>query len=87
MTDFLPGPLTLGLYAVAAVCAIALLMLRLSSARDRRNAGFATRAQLRRYLSAKAVLRASEIRPSLRRDGSLPGSAIDLSKAPRPNAS
>jgi len=53
-------------YGLAALCALALLTLWVSSVRSRRNAGFASKAQLRRQLSAKAVLRAAEIRPSLR---------------------
>lgn len=57
--------LTLTLYAVSALCALALLGLWISSTRSARNAGFASKAQLRRQLSAKAVLRATEIRPSL----------------------
>ncbi|MET8980948.1 hypothetical protein ABZX85_35635 [Streptomyces sp. NPDC004539] len=57
--------MNVALYGLAALCALALLALWVSSVRSRRNAGFASKAQLRRQLSAKAVLRATEIRPSL----------------------
>ncbi|GHA19070.1 hypothetical protein ACFOOM_32620 [Streptomyces echinoruber] len=61
----MPGDVTLVLYGAVLLCGIALLVLSVVSGRQRRDAGFATKAQLRRHLSAKAVLRAAEIRPSL----------------------
>jgi hypothetical protein len=87
--DLLPGGLTVVLYAVVAVCGVALLALWLVSNRNRRNAGFASKAHLKRQLSAKAVLRASEIRPSLTDRGGSPArkSALHLSKRGRSRAS
>ncbi|MGW8329409.1 hypothetical protein ACWGLE_16045 [Streptomyces sp. NPDC055897] len=87
--DLLPGGLSVALYAVVAVCGLGLLALWLVSNRSRRNAGFASKAHLKRQLSAKAVLRASEIRPSLTDQGGTsartPGA--DLSKPQRSRAS
>ncbi|QCX77856.1 hypothetical protein C9F11_21120 [Streptomyces sp. YIM 121038] len=87
--DLLPGGLSVALYAVVAVCGLGLLALWLVSNRSRRNAGFASKAHLKRQLSAKAVLRASEIRPSLTDQGrtSAQTSAADLSKPRRSCAS
>ncbi|MFC5802173.1 hypothetical protein [Streptomyces formicae] len=87
--DLLPGGLSFALYAVVAVCGLGLLALRLVSNRSRRNAGFASKAHLKRQLSARAVLRASEIRPSLTVQGSTPArtSAADFSKGRRSRAS
>ncbi|MEU6669214.1 hypothetical protein [Streptomyces sp. NPDC046727] len=62
---FFPGDLSHAPYALVIVCGIALLVLWIASNRSRRDAGFASKAHLRRQLSAKAVLRATEIRPSL----------------------
>ncbi|MGA4842139.1 hypothetical protein [Streptomyces sp. G45] len=64
----MPGGLSLVLYSAVALCGIALLALSIASSRGHRNAGFASKAQLRRSLSARAVLRATEIRPSLAKE-------------------
>ncbi|MFE3601272.1 hypothetical protein [Streptomyces sp. NPDC059142] len=61
----MPGDISLALYAVTAVLAIALVTLWFLLNRGRRNAGFASKGQLKRQMSAKAVLKATEIRPSL----------------------
>ncbi|ARF73767.1 hypothetical protein B7C62_16965 [Kitasatospora albolonga] len=63
--DIMPGGISLVLYAVTVVCAVALVTVWVLLNRSRRNAGFASRSQLKRQLSAKAVVRATEIRPSL----------------------
>ncbi|GAA3162298.1 hypothetical protein [Streptomyces ramulosus] len=78
--DLLSGNLSFLLYAVVAVCALAMLMLRVASQRQRRNAGFAPKAQLRKQLTAKSVLRATEIRPSLTDDNAPGHSSISLTK-------
>lgn len=78
--DLLPGGIALVLYAIVLVCGIALLALWIASNRSRRNAGFASKAQLRRHLSARAVLRASEIRPSLAQNGAESRRSVALSK-------
>ncbi|ATM24813.1 hypothetical protein SMD44_p20030 (plasmid) [Streptomyces alboflavus] len=57
--------MSLVLYVGVAVCGLGLLTLSFASNRGRRNAGFASKMQVKKHLSAKAVLRASEIRPSL----------------------
>ncbi|MFJ2818507.1 hypothetical protein [Streptomyces sp. NPDC087294] len=74
--------LSLGLYALAAVCAAALVTFWAVANRARRNAGFATRSQLKRHLSARTVLKATEIRPSLSSGGDRPAraSAVSLAK-------
>ncbi|MFJ6705652.1 MULTISPECIES: hypothetical protein [unclassified Streptomyces] len=64
--DLMPGGISLALYAVTAVFALALVTLYFLLNRGRRNAGFASKGQLKRQMSAKAVLKATEIRPSLR---------------------
>ncbi|MEV8391773.1 MULTISPECIES: hypothetical protein [unclassified Streptomyces] len=61
----MPSSISLALYALTCVCAVALVTLWILMNRGRRNAGFAGRGQLKRQLSAKAVLKATEIRPSL----------------------
>ncbi|MFD4986475.1 hypothetical protein [Streptomyces sp. NPDC058374] len=66
--DIMPGGLSLALYAVTAVLALALVTLWFLLNRGRRNAGFASKGQLKRQMSAKAVLKATEIRPSLTSD-------------------
>lgn len=63
-----PGGISLALYAVTAVLALALVTLWFLLNRGRRNAGFASKGQLKRQMSAKAVLKATEIRPSLSSD-------------------
>ncbi|MFB7651524.1 MULTISPECIES: hypothetical protein [unclassified Streptomyces] len=68
--DIMPGGLSLALYAVTAVLALALVTLWFLLNRGRRNAGFASKGQLKRQMSAKAVLKATEIRPSLTSDDS-----------------
>ncbi|MDT0459168.1 hypothetical protein RM550_26205 [Streptomyces sp. DSM 41527] len=68
--ELLPHGLTWALYLVTVLSGIGLLIIWVSSVRSRRNAGFASKGQLRRHLSAKTVVRAAEIRPSLARDGS-----------------
>ncbi|WP_411143093.1 hypothetical protein [Streptomyces sp. x-80] len=80
--DLLPNGLSVALYAVTAVCGIGLLIMWISSARARRNAGFTSKGQLKRQLSAKAALRATEIRPSFTDDGKpgSPATPVELSK-------
>ena len=78
--EVLPGGVTLILYAVVAVLGVPLLALLVASKRERRHAGFASKAQLRRQMSAKAVLRAAEIRPSLSSGASRRRPAVDLTK-------
>ncbi|MFI6372418.1 hypothetical protein [Streptomyces sp. NPDC050546] len=79
--NIMPGGISLALYAVTAVCAVALVMLWFLLNRGRRNAGFASKGQLKRQMSAKAVLRAAEIRPSLTSDGGRTGRASEVSFA------
>ncbi len=62
--ELMPSGISLALYAVTAVCAVALVILWILTNRGRRNAGFAAKSQLKRQMSAKAVLKATEIRPS-----------------------
>ncbi|QKW51512.1 hypothetical protein [Streptomyces buecherae] len=71
----MPGGISLALYAVTAVCAVALVTLWALLNRSRRNAGFASKGQLKHQMSAKAVLRATEIRPSLTSDAGRPSRA------------
>lgn len=66
--DVMPGGISLALYAVTAVLALALVTLWFLLNRGRRNAGFASKGQLKRQMSARAVLKATEIRPSLSSD-------------------
>lgn len=84
---FASDGLSLALYAIVAVSGLALLFLRHVANRGRRNAGFASKAQLKRQLSAKSALRASEIRPSLADRGIRSRPTADLSKRPRSRAS
>jgi hypothetical protein len=63
--EFTPSGISLILYAITAVCAVGLLTAWVRMNRAQRNAGFATKAHLKRHLSAKTVLKAVEIRPSL----------------------
>jgi hypothetical protein len=63
--DFMPSGISLALYALTALCAVALVTLRVLTNRGRRNAGFASKGQLRRQMSAKTVVKATDIRPSL----------------------
>ncbi|MGW3163312.1 hypothetical protein ACWC9Q_10555 [Streptomyces sp. NPDC001142] len=63
--DFVPSGTFLALYALTLVCAVATVAVWALTKQGRRNAGFATKSQLKRHLSAKAVLKAREIRPSL----------------------
>ncbi|WP_434592574.1 hypothetical protein [Streptomyces sp. A5-4] len=79
--DILPGGISLALYAVTAVCAVTLVTLWFLLNRGRRNAGFASKGQLKRQMSAKAVLKATEIRPSLTSDDSHPRRAAGVSFA------
>ncbi len=86
--DFLPGELSLLLYAVVAALGLPLVVLWIAAKRERKHAGFASKAQLRRHLSAKAVLRATEIRPSLTDNARPRRAGVDLSKRrPRSNTS
>ncbi|MCD9880400.1 hypothetical protein [Streptomyces guryensis] len=80
--DIMPGGISLALYALTVVCAAALLTLWFLTNRGRRNAGFASKGQLKRQMSARAVLRATEIRPSLARADAPPAraSAVSLAK-------
>ena len=74
------------LLVVAAICGVVVLWLLIISSRARRDHGFASKSTLRRQLSAKAVLRATEIRPSLTapaRDSS--PTSVSLSKSTRPS--
>lgn len=83
--DLFPSGLSLPLYGLAAVFGVVLLALWISSSRSRRNAGFATKSQLKRHLSAKATVKATEIRPSLTHDAppaSRATGAVRLSKQP-----
>ncbi|MFD6417024.1 hypothetical protein [Streptomyces sp. NPDC060194] len=66
--DLVLNGVSLALYAVTAVCAVTLVTVWLLMNRGRRNAGFASKSQLKRRMSAQAILRATEIRPSLTRD-------------------
>ncbi|WP_149030399.1 hypothetical protein [Kitasatospora sp. MBT66] len=61
----MPSGMSVALYAVAAVCAVAMATVWLLMKRGARNAGFADKGLLKRQLSAAAVLKATEIRPSL----------------------
>ncbi|MFF2025240.1 hypothetical protein ACFVW2_25960 [Streptomyces sp. NPDC058171] len=79
--EFLPNGISVALYAVAAVCAVAMATVWLLMKRAARNAGFASKAVLKRHLSAAAVLKATEIRPSLTRGSNHPPrTAVDLAK-------
>ncbi|MFD7580561.1 hypothetical protein [Kitasatospora sp. NPDC059817] len=80
--DVMPSGISVALYAIAAVCAVALATVWLLMKRAARNAGFADRALLKRQLSAKAVLKATEIRPSLTRGDDRPRrtSMVELAK-------
>lgn len=80
--DLTPSGISLALYAVTAVCAVALVTLWILTNRGRRNAGFAAKSQLKRQMSAKTVLKATEIRPSLTRGEDQPArtSAVSLTK-------
>ncbi|MEU5547977.1 hypothetical protein AB0G85_37745 [Streptomyces sioyaensis] len=79
--DIMPGGISLALYALTVVCAVALVTVWVLLNRSRRNAGFASKGQLKRQLSAKAVLRATEIRPSLTSDDGRPARASGVSFA------
>ncbi|MFI5803363.1 hypothetical protein [Streptomyces sp. NPDC051561] len=79
--ELMPQGFALLLYGVVALGGVGLITAWGASARARRNAGFASKAALRRHLSAKAVLRATEIRPGLLAP---PAPRVSLSKAPRP---
>ncbi|MFD6468787.1 hypothetical protein [Streptomyces goshikiensis] len=61
----MPSGMAVALYAIAAVCAVAMATVWLLMKRGARNAGFADKGLLKRQLSAAAVLKATEIRPSL----------------------
>ncbi|MFD5553775.1 hypothetical protein ACFWIA_08035 [Streptomyces sp. NPDC127068] len=78
----MPNSISVALYALTGVCAVALAAVWVLTNRGRRHAGFAAKALLKRQMSAKAVLRATEIRPSLTRSGGRPvrTTAVSLSK-------
>ncbi|QHC26365.1 hypothetical protein [Streptomyces sp. GS7] len=80
--DFMPSGISLALYALAGVCAVALVTLWALTNRGRHNAGFASKGQLKRQMSAKTVIKATEIRPSLTRGEDHPDrtSAVSLAK-------
>ncbi|KUO00058.1 hypothetical protein AQJ67_24660 [Streptomyces caeruleatus] len=80
--DVMPSGTALALYALTVVCAVVLVTVWVLMNRGRRNAGFASKGQLKRQMSAKAVLRATEIRPSLTRGDDQPArvSAVSLAK-------
>lgn len=63
--DVLPGGITALLYLFVALGTLGLLALWAGTRGGERNAGFATKRRLKQQLSAKAVLKAHEIRPSL----------------------
>ncbi|MCX4549623.1 hypothetical protein OG204_18660 [Streptomyces sp. NBC_01387] len=77
--DFMPSGVSLALYAITSVCGAVLLTLWFLSNRNQRNVGFASKADLKRQLSAKTVLKATEIRPSLE-DVPVRTSAVSLAK-------
>jgi hypothetical protein len=79
--DIMPGGISLALYALTVVCAVALVTVWVLLNRSRRNAGFASKGQLKHQLSAKAVLRATEIRLSLTSDDGRPARATGVSFA------
>jgi hypothetical protein len=79
--NLMPSGISLALYAVTAVLALALVTLWSLLNRGRRNAGFASKAQLKRQMSATAVLKATEIRPSLTSDDGHPSRAARVSFA------
>lgn len=82
MVELLPSGLTVVLYAVCGLFGSALAVMWLVSKREQRNAGFAAEALLRRQLSAKAVVQATEIRPGLLPDPSeKPPARTSLAKA------
>ncbi|WP_188302289.1 hypothetical protein [Streptomyces sp. CBMA123] len=84
--NFLPNGMSLALYAVVAVCAVALATVWLVTNRARRNAGFADKGQLKRQMSAAAVLKATEIRPSLTRGEESPSHTAAVSLAEKCSA-
>ncbi|WP_143608597.1 hypothetical protein [Streptomyces sp. CB03234] len=77
----MPSGVSLALCAATAVCAVTLITVWVLTNRGRRNAGFAAKSQLRRQMSAKAVLKATEIRPSLIRDEDRPARTPPVSFA------
>ncbi|MBT2405579.1 MULTISPECIES: hypothetical protein [unclassified Streptomyces] len=80
--EFMPSAISLALYALTGVCAVALMTIWVLTNRGRRNAGFAAKSQLKRQMSAKAILKATEIRPSLTRGEDHPARtpAVSLAK-------
>ncbi|MFE0582312.1 hypothetical protein [Streptomyces sp. NPDC058874] len=77
----MPSGISMALYAIAAVCAVAMATVWLVMKRAARNAGFADKNLLKRQLSATAVLKATEIRPSLTRGDDDPRRpAVNLAK-------
>ncbi|MFE7462603.1 hypothetical protein ACFU6R_00670 [Streptomyces sp. NPDC057499] len=84
--DLMPSGISMALYAVTAVCAVALATVWFLTTRGRRNAGFAAKGQLKRQMSAKAVLKATEIRPSLIRGEDRPARTSAVSPAKNPSA-
>ncbi|MFF3015911.1 hypothetical protein [Streptomyces sp. NPDC057939] len=77
----MPSGVSVALYAIAAVCAVTMAAVWLVMKRATRNAGFADKGLLKRQLSAAAVLKATEIRPSLTRGDDRPRRpAVDLAK-------
>ncbi|MFF5106106.1 hypothetical protein [Streptomyces sp. NPDC000134] len=86
MDLIMPGGISLVLYAVTAVLALALVALWFLLNRGRRNAGFASKGQLKRQMSAKAVLKATEIRPSLSGDDGRNSRAARVSFAKKHSA-
>ncbi len=80
--DVLPSGISVLLYVLTCLCAVALMTLWVLTNRSRRTAGFASKGQLKRHMSAKAVVKATEIRPSLSRGEDHPArtSAVSLSK-------
>ncbi|MEW1721611.1 hypothetical protein [Streptomyces sp. NPDC093109] len=78
----MPSGISVALYALTAVCAVTLATVWILTNRGRSNAGFAAKSQLKRHLSARTVLKATEIRPSLVRSEGRPArtSAVSLTK-------
>ncbi|MEU8887298.1 hypothetical protein [Streptomyces sp. NPDC048442] len=78
--NLLPQGFSYLLYGVVVLGGVGLIVLWATAVRTRRNAGFASKAALRRQLSAKSVLRATEIRPGLLTP---PARRVNLSKTDR----
>ncbi|MDX2531583.1 hypothetical protein [Streptomyces scabiei] len=80
--EVMPSGISVILYALTCLCAVALVTLWVLTNRSRRTAGFASKGHLKRHMSANAVVKATEIRPSLSRGEDHPAhmSAVSLAK-------